>query len=145
MAGKKIDIANYCAGQRKTEKLSLLGLGNVAAAILCFWCYFGPIGRDSYQEIGWAIADQTAEYVDQEADSRNAVRLNIDMGEAMSGSPATSVRAHEFMLAIAFFNLVCALSMRSTVIRKREIAAVIEHFEGRLDNPGTPQDSIEVS
>ena len=145
MAAKKIDIANYCAGQRKTEKLSLLGLGNVAAAILCFWCYFGPIGRDSYQEIGWAIADQTAEYVDQEADSRNSVRLNIDMGEAMSGTPATSVRLHEFMLAIAFFNLVCALSMRSTVIRKREIAAVIEHFEGRLDNPGTPQDNSEVS
>ena len=145
MAGKKIDIENYRAGQRKTEKLSLLSLGNVAAAILCFWCYFGPIGRDSYQEIGWAIADQTAEYVDQEADSRIAGRLNIDMGEAMSGTPATSVRLHEFMLAIAFFNLVCALSMRSSVIRKREIAAVIEHFEGRMDDPETPQDSSEVS
>ena len=145
MAGKKIDIKNYGVGARKTEKLSLLGLGNVAAAVLCLWVYFGPIGRDSYQEIGWAIAGQTAEYVDQEADSRNAARLNIDMGEAMSGSPATSVRGHEFMLAIAFFNLVCALNMRSTVIRKREIAAVIEYFEARLDDPGTPQDSSGAS
>ena len=145
MAGKKIDIENYGSGLRKTEKLSLLSLVNVAAAILCFWCYFGPIGRHSYQEIGWAIADQTAEYVDQEADSRTAGRLNLAMGDAMSGSPATSVRMHEFMLAIAFFNLVCALSMRSSVIRKREIAAVIEHFEGRMDDPETPQDSSEVS
>ena len=138
MAGKKIDIENYGAAARRTEKLSLLGLLNVAVAVFCLWIYFGPIGKDSYQEIGWAIAEQTAEYVDQEGDSRNAGRFILGMGEAMSGSPATSLQVNEFMLGIAFFNLVCALNMRNTVIRKREIAAVIEHFAAQLDNPKTP-------
>ena len=144
MAGKKMDMKNYGAGVRRAEKLSRLGLFNVAVAVLSFWIYFGPIGRDSYQEMGWAIADQTAEYVDQEADSRKAVQLNLRMGEAMAGSPATSVRLHEFMLAIAFFNVVVALNILNTVIRKREIAAVIEYFEGRLEDPGTPTDSSDV-
>ena len=132
MAGRKIDIENYAASLQKYEKLGRLSFFSLLVGVGCLWIYFGPIGRDAYKDLGFEIGRQTSEYVDSDPDDRNAAALVLEMSEAVSGTPATSMNGHEFMLAIAFFNILCGVNLFNAVSRKREIAAVIAHFEARI-------------